>query len=608
MPPEPKKGGCLVARAVPLPLGGAATTDLADRMEQLVIEDTSSQRKIDKVANNISPSDFVTLQSIRSSALARKTATTSKFCSGGPALFNDLLNKEPDEEPAPVKSDKVKEADKNEEKKEEAEKPNESSSEKSEKEKPKEGDLLSRGPVKNVRPPQGHHPYSIGPLHYGTAAQSTVHDYSAFSNYGSGYECGSTWSDSPDTFGYVSSSSSPESVGTDHGYHSGSPTLKSPLQNSPFTDHSLTKDELSRLLDNSELPDPLVDFILKYSRRYTEETTSEDPMSSPKHRPPSADSGLDSPMSARSAPHASPEVPTGGNSGPTTPSFNQTRLSPSKGLERSAKQTLRALIPDSEMDDAWAWTLKCIQFAPGTLTHQDDDRDTLLHIVISHHDLAKIYSLVEQQLKLDNAKELRPFDVPNRYNETPLFLAVQQQLKEVVAYLLEVGADPNVQTVRPEREGALHYAAARGMTDIVEVLCHTRGLRINQLNGRGQTALHCAIANHGVIDEQSQKIVDNRDIIVTLLKAGADPTLVDARSGRTVVHYAIETMDPQIIEVLKNNVEEESWTELVNLADFNQEKPMDMFKAGRSLSQNESARSEIFMTLLISGARIQTTQ
>ncbi|KAL6724326.1 hypothetical protein Aduo_019223 [Ancylostoma duodenale] len=605
MPPEPKKGGCLVARAVPLPLGGAATTDLADRMEQLVIEDTNTQRKIDKVANNISPSDFVTLQSIRSSALARKTATTSKFCSGGPALFNDLLNKEPDEEVAPVKSDKVKEVDKKEEKKKAAEKPSECSSEK---EKPKEGDLLSRGPVKNVRPPQGHHPYSIGPLHYGTAAQSTVHDYSAFSNYGSGYECGSTWSDSPDTFGYVSSSSSPESVGTDHGYHSGSPTLKSPLQNSPFTDHSLTKDELSRLLDNSELPDPLVDFILKYSRRYTEETTSEDPMSSPKHRPPSADSGLDSPMSARSAPHASPEVPTGGNSGPTTPSFNQTRLSPSKGLERSAKQTLRALIPDSEMDDAWAWTLKCIQFAPGTLTHQDDDRDTLLHIVISHHDLAKIYSLVEQQLKLDNAKELRPFDVPNRYNETPLFLAVQQQLKEVVAYLLEVGADPNVQTVRPEREGALHYAAARGMTDIVDVLCHTRGLRINQLNGRGQTALHCAIANHGVIDERSQKIVDNRDIIVTLLKAGADPTLVDARSGRTVVHYAIETMDPQIIEVLKNNVEEESWTELVNLADFNQEKPMDMFKAGRSLSQNESARSEIFMTLLISGARIQTTQ
>lgn len=71
--------------------------------------------------------------------------------------------------------------------------------------------------------------------------------------------------------------------------------------------------ELSRLLDSSELPDPLVDFILKYSRRYTDEGTTDEVLSSPKHRPSSADSGLESPMSARSAPHASPEVPTGGN-------------------------------------------------------------------------------------------------------------------------------------------------------------------------------------------------------------------------------------------------------------------------------------------------------
>uniref|UniRef100_A0A0K0D261 ANK_REP_REGION domain-containing protein n=1 Tax=Angiostrongylus cantonensis TaxID=6313 RepID=A0A0K0D261_ANGCA len=545
MTSEPKKGDCLVARAVPLSLGGAVTQELADHMEQLIIDETNTQKKLDKVANNISPSDFVTLQSIRSSALARKTATTWKFCSGGPALFNDLLNKEPDDKKTDAKA-----GENNAESKVIVEVEAEKTAEQGR----LDGDLLSRGPVKNVKLPKTHHPYNFGAVHYGTAAQSTVHDYSAFSNYGGGYECGSTWTDSPDIFGCVSSSS-PESLRVDNGYHSSSPVQKSPLQTSPFTDHSITKDELSRLLDSSELPDPLVDFILKYSRRYTEVQVTEEPLSSPKHRPLSADSGLDSPMSARSAPNASPEVPTGGNSGPTTPSFNQTRLSPSKGLECSAKQTLRSLIPDSEMDDAWAWTLKCIQFAPGSLTHQDDDRDTLLHIVITHHDLAKIYSLVEQQLKLSEAMEQRPFDVPNRYNETPMFLAVQQQLKEVVAYLLEVGADPNVQTLRPEREGAIHYASARGMRDIVkmkspiashcrgfgfqikriknnvycfkfQILCASRNLKINQLNGCGQTALHCAIANHGVFDERSQKIIDNRDVIITLLKAGADPTLV----------------------------------------------------------------------------------
>ncbi|KAK6026142.1 ankyrin repeat protein [Ostertagia ostertagi] len=517
MSSEQNRGACLVARAVPPVLASFTAQDMSDRLEKLTINDSTTQRKIDKIANNVSPSDFVSLQSIRSSALARKTATSSKFCSSGPSLFNDLLNKDHGDV-TNGKVDTSKEIAGREKAKDESDHGGNNEAEKT-----KENDLLSRGPVKNVRSSQGHHPYSISPIQYGTAVQSAVHDYSSFSFYGNGYEYGSAWTDSPEAFGYFSSSSSPDSAGLDHGYHSSSPVQKSPQRNSS-TDHTLNKDELSNLLDSSELPDPLVDFILKYSRRYTEEKTLVEPHSSPKHRPPSADSGLDSPMSARSASHASPEIPTGGSSGPATPSFNQTRLSPSKGLDRTAKQNLRALIPDSEMDDAWAWTLKCIQFAPGTLTHQDDDHDTLLHIVISHHDLAKIYSLVEQQLKLDNVKERRPFDVPNRYNETPLFLAVQQQLKEVVAYLLEVGADPNVQSARPEREGALHYAAARGFNDII--LCANRELRINELNGRGQTALQCAIINHGVIDDRSQKVIDSRDIIVTLLKAGADPTIV----------------------------------------------------------------------------------
>ncbi|MFH4984962.1 hypothetical protein AB6A40_011671 [Gnathostoma spinigerum] len=42
--------------------------------------------------DGISPADFVTLQSLRSSALARKTNTTSKSNSGGTSVFFDLLN------------------------------------------------------------------------------------------------------------------------------------------------------------------------------------------------------------------------------------------------------------------------------------------------------------------------------------------------------------------------------------------------------------------------------------------------------------------------------------------------------------------------------------
>lgn len=41
----------------------------------------------------ISPSDFVSLQRLRSSALACKTSTTTKNCLDAVTLFNDLVNR-----------------------------------------------------------------------------------------------------------------------------------------------------------------------------------------------------------------------------------------------------------------------------------------------------------------------------------------------------------------------------------------------------------------------------------------------------------------------------------------------------------------------------------
>lgn len=39
----------------------------------------------------------------------------------------------------------------------------------------------------------------------------------------------------------------------------------------------------------------------------------------------------------------------------------------------------------------------------------------------------------------------------------------------------------------------------------------------------GLTPLLCAVKNHGVIEEESQCLVNNKPTIRTLLKAGADP-------------------------------------------------------------------------------------
>lgn len=103
------------------------------------------------------------------------------------------------------------------------------------------------------------------------------------------------------------------------------------------------------------------------------------------------------------------------------------------------------------------------------LCHQDPDGDSLLHIVTSHMDLAKIYALVEQMLKADDCSPSKTFDLPNRAQETPLYLAVQRKNPEVVAYLLEAGANPNHQTVPPNSQTPLHYAVSQGMTEIVKV-------------------------------------------------------------------------------------------------------------------------------------------
>ncbi|CAJ0584390.1 unnamed protein product, partial [Mesorhabditis spiculigera] len=456
-------GGCLVARAVPCALPRAANDDdLTAQLEQLSVNDAKDQEKKKqqrKEINNISPADYVTLQSIRSSALAKKTNTTSKFGRGGAALFADLLNKGEDkEEKKEAKKDVKKEEEKNEEpvgdkKKEDDDEKKTDDKEEDEEKKEKteegeEGELLARGPVRSGHAAYGHHPYMYR-IPYGTAAQTV------------------------------------------------------------------------------------------------------------------------------------------------------------EG-QRAAKEKLRALISDSDMDSAWAWTCKCMQYAPGALSHQDNDRDTLLHIVTIHTDLAKIYALVEQQLKTNYSRDAKPFDLPNRFHETPLFLAVEKRRAEVVAYLLEAGAHPNSQTLRPERECAIHYAASRGMSDIVKILCSNPETDVNKLNGMGSSALLCAIRNHGAMDEEQRQIIDNKDTIRELMRAGADPMLVDATNGKTVIHYAVERMNAELIELFKEFLNEPQMTELVNQGDLCSETPMMLLQQQRAENpQAQQLRSNLFLTLTICGAEIK---
>jgi hypothetical protein len=75
------------------------TDSLVNNFTKLSVNSTTVKKPI-KVAD---PADFVTLQSLRSSALARKTNTTSKFGRDGANLFADLLATDEEEKPAQVR-------------------------------------------------------------------------------------------------------------------------------------------------------------------------------------------------------------------------------------------------------------------------------------------------------------------------------------------------------------------------------------------------------------------------------------------------------------------------------------------------------------------------
>lgn len=116
-----KSGTCLVARAIPSKIPAKEVKpDEADILVEGIKKMTVSvkspttktspiqtattvtkERKSLRAGDAISPTDFITLQSLRSSALAKKTNTTSKFGRDGANLFADLLATD-DKEEKPV--------------------------------------------------------------------------------------------------------------------------------------------------------------------------------------------------------------------------------------------------------------------------------------------------------------------------------------------------------------------------------------------------------------------------------------------------------------------------------------------------------------------------
>lgn len=106
-------------------------------------------------------------------------------------------------------------------------------------------------------------------------------------------------------------------------------------------------------------------------------------------------------------------------------------------------------------------------------------------------------------------------NLQNALGETALFLAVREGHVEVVKYLLQNGADPNMPSLSDEGMFPLHVAAAFGRLDLVRLLVQY-GAWVECESLEGETPLHVSVREN------------NSDIVAWLLKeAHADPDHVN---------------------------------------------------------------------------------
>ncbi|XP_013420915.1 uncharacterized protein LOC106181160 [Lingula anatina] len=187
------------------------------------------------------------------------------------------------------------------------------------------------------------------------------------------------------------------------------------------------------------------------------------------------------------------------------------------------------------------------------ITAQDEDGDTYLHIAVCQKDPHLVKALLERITREDTLQVV--MNMKNKMDQTALYLATVTRQPQVVEMLLSQGADPNLQarivtngTKSLESRGPLHVAAGCGDLATIQILLRNQWLNLDAKNSEGLTALHCAAAGHKKIDPETRQEIDSIDIITCLINRGAKMDVVDGKSGKTPLHYAIESKDVDLVK------------------------------------------------------------
>ena len=172
------------------------------------------------------------------------------------------------------------------------------------------------------------------------------------------------------------------------------------------------------------------------------------------------------------------------------------------------------------------------------LSETDEDGDTFIHTaIVNRNEL-----LVAEMLNLLPMNSCC-LNIVNQLFQTVLHMAVLTEQRKIVQKLVSKGCD----LFARDQQGntALHIACRKGseklVKDIVGSLTDNPTKRkelFNVRNCEGLTCLHLAAQGK------------HYEIMGYLFARGADVNVGDAKSGRTILHYAVERKDVETVVVL----------------------------------------------------------
>ena len=145
----------------------------------------------------------------------------------------------------------------------------------------------------------------------------------------------------------------------------------------------------------------------------------------------------------------------------------------------------------------------------------NDDKDTVLHYAAKKG----LIEVLKFMINHHNCNLM----ATNKRDETILHCAVEHI--EVVKYLIsECNFDP-MTVINNDGDTALHYAATKGLLEMLKFMINHHHCKLMATNKRGETILHCAVEHIEVV-------------MYLIIECNFDPMTVINNDGDTVLHYA----------------------------------------------------------------------